>query len=202
MSSDAELFEAWRAGQDTAGEVLFERYYPVLLRFFANKVGDDPMDLIHETFLGCISGRQRLRSTQSFRPFLFSIAYNQLKKHYERERSAETPVDLSTMTSLDLSPGPGTMLAKSAEQRLLLDALRRIPVEHQVVLELFYWEGYTSAQISEVLTEPHGTIRTRIRRARQLLEKAMEEVASEPKVYEDTRSDLDGWAAKVRELYS
>ncbi len=200
MPSDLELLEAWRKGDKEAGEALFERYYGVLARFFANKVGDDPMDLIHETFVGCIAGQDRLRDRTSFRAFLFGIAYNQLKKFYERQRAGEMPVDVASICSADLSAGPGTMLAKGIEQRLLLDALRRIPVEHQVALELFYWEGYTSAQIAATLGEPHGTVRSRLRRARQLLEQAMKEVADGPEVYEMTRSDLEGWAAKIRAL--
>ena len=34
------------------------------------------------------------------------------------------------------------------EERLLLDALRRLPVELQTVLELYYWEEMTSATIA------------------------------------------------------
>ncbi|MCX4247277.1 RNA polymerase sigma factor [Paraliomyxa miuraensis] len=198
MSSDVELLLAWQRGERSAGKELFERYYRVLVRFFANKVGEDSMDLIHETFLGCISGQARLRDSQSFRSYLFAIACNQLRKHYERQRRHGERFDPSTQTSADLSPGPGSILVKHAEQRLVLAALRRIPVEHQIVLELFYWEGLTSAAIAETLDEPHGTIRTRLRRARQLLDQAMAEVAEDPRIHVATHSDLEGWVAKIR----
>lgn len=165
-ATDQELLVAWRDGDQTAGEALFERYYPAMVRFFANKIAGDPADLIQETFMGCVSGQDRIREVANFRSFLFGIAYNQLKKHYARGRADAERIDYTSQSAADLGPGPGTMMAKGAEQRLLLDALRRIPVEHQVVLELFYWESMTSAAIAEVLGEPHGTVRTRIRRAR------------------------------------
>ena len=197
-TTDQELLEAWRGGDQAAGEVLFERYYPAMVRFFANKISGDPADLIQETFMGCVTGAERIREVANFRAFLFGIAYNRLKKHYARGRIDAERIDWDSQSAADLGPGPGTMMAKGAEQRLLLDALRRIPVEHQVVLELFYWESMTSAAIAEVLDEPHGTVRTRIRRARQLLGEQLERLAGDPELARKTSADLDGWAAKIR----
>jgi RNA polymerase sigma-70 factor (ECF subfamily) len=193
------LLQAWQQGDKRAGEVLFERYYGVLVRFFANKVAGDPLDIIHETFLGCISGLPRLQ--QSFRSFLFGVAYNQLKKYYERQRMDAQRFDPASQSAADLAPGPGTMVARGVEQQLLLDALRRIPVQHQVVIELFYWEELTSAEIGEALELPDGTVRTRLRRARVLLEQALRQVSEDPRVYEATRDGLDGWVAKIRAAY-
>ncbi|MBK8236255.1 MAG: hypothetical protein IPK74_11905 [Deltaproteobacteria bacterium] len=56
----------------------------------------------------------------------------------------------------------------------------------------------TSADIAVALGEPHGTVRTRIRRARELLQEALGKVSADGAVVERTRSDLDGWAAMVR----
>ncbi len=199
MSSDTDLLSAWRGGDNRSGIALFDKYYPVLERFFANKITGDSSDLIQETFASCVSGQEKIAEGR-FRGFLFGIAYNKLKQFYERARVDGARIDYSTVSSADLSPGASTMMAKSAEQRLLLEALRRIPVEHQVVLEMFYWEEMTSAEMAEALGEPHGTVRTRIRRARTLLEEALANVSSDAAVLEETRSDLDGWAAKVRSM--
>jgi len=199
VRSDKELLEAWRGGDKVAGEELFERYYPVLVRFFSNKVAGDPLDIIHETFLGCISGLPRLQ--QSFRSFLFGVAYNQLKKHYERQRREGERFDPGQQSVADLAPGPGTMLGKGVEQKLLIDALRRLPLQHQVVLELFYWEELTSAEIGEALDLPDGTVRTRLRRARELLEQALHDAAVDPQVRESTISNIDGWVEKIRSAY-
>ncbi len=195
---DDQLLETWRGGDPTAGEELFERYYPAMVRFFANKISGDPADVIQETFMGCLTGKERLRSSQSFRSFLFGIAYNKLKQHYEKGRIEAKRFDYGTLTAADIAPGAGTMMVKGAEQQLLVNALRHIPVEHQVVLEMFYWENMTSATIAEALGEPHGTIRTRIRRARQLLEEALAKVAADPGLAKRTSADLDGWAEKLR----
>lgn len=198
MPSDRELLEAWRDGDRRSGEVLFERYYGAVERFFANKLGTDPLDLIQETFMGCVAGRGRMRDDQSFRSYLFGVAHNQLKKHYERQRIHGERFEPAMQSSADLSPGPGTMVAKGSEQRLLLEALRRIPVRFQVVLELYYWEELTSAEIATALELPHGTVRTRLRRARQLLDEAIAQCAADPRVREATRTGLMGWVAEIR----
>lgn len=192
------MLEAWQGGDRAAGKELFERYYALLVRFFANKIGGDPMDLVQETFLGCVAGQTRLRDRRNFRSFLFGIAYNQLRKYYERQRAHQERVDPSSDSVADLAPGPSSLLTEGAEQKLLLDALRHIPIEHQVVLELFYWEDLNSAEISEILQQPRGTIRTRLRRARQLLEEAVTSLTRDPKLVESTNGDLEGWAAKIR----
>ncbi|MEM9456858.1 MAG: sigma-70 family RNA polymerase sigma factor [Myxococcota bacterium] len=201
MRSDLDLLEAWRANDQSAGEELFARYYPLLLRFFANKVPVEPTDLIQETMLACVDGQHRLRETEKFRAFLFSIAYNKLRDFYRRAQVGEEPVDMASHASADLAPGPSTMMGRDEQQQLMLRALRRIPVEYQVLLELFYWEDATSAEISVLMDVPHSTIRTRIRRARQLLEEALAESANDPRVLERTRTDLDGWAAKIRSAH-
>ena len=109
------------------------------------------------------------------------------------------PAVVSTASTwIDLGAGPHTVMARSSEQRVLLEALRRIPVQFQVVLELFYWEDLTSAAIAEVLDEPHGTVRTRLRRARMLLEQEISRVAADPDLRQRTLSDLDSWAESLR----
>ncbi|HWB78460.1 MAG TPA: sigma-70 family RNA polymerase sigma factor [Nannocystaceae bacterium] len=198
MREDGDLLDAWRAGDTAAGEELFERYYPAMARFFANKLGGDPADLIQDTFMACLRGRDRIAEQGKFRAYIFSIAYNQLRMHYRSKRVDAERLDFGSVSAADLSPGAGSMLVQSAEQVLLLAALRRIPIEHQVVLELFYWEDMTSATIADVLEEPHGTVRTRIRRARELLEQALGELATDPGVLRRTVEDLDGWVGKIR----
>jgi RNA polymerase sigma factor (sigma-70 family) len=198
VHDDAELLLAWRAGDTASGEQLFERYYPAIARFFANKLRGDPADLIQDTFMACLRGRDRIAEQGKFRAYIFSVAYNLLRLHYRSHRVDAERLDFASMSVADLSPGAGSMLAQGAEQLLLLEALRRIPIECQVVLELFYWEDMTSASIAEVLEEPHGTVRTRIRRARALLEQALAELASDPGVLRRTLEDLEGWVSKIR----
>lgn len=197
MEGDVNLLEAWRQGDRAAGSELFERHYRAVVRFFANKITTDPADLIQDTFEACVKGRDRL-DDDSFAPYLFGTAYNILKRYYDRNRTHGQRFDASDASVADLSPGPGTMMANRDEHRLLLTALRRIPLQHQVVLELFYWEGMTSARIAEALELPHGTIRSRLRTARLKLEAELEALVVEPEKLQQLGGSIDEWAAQIR----
>lgn len=88
-------------------------------------------------------------------------------------------------------------MAKREEERLLLAALRRIPVDCQVVLELHYWEEMSLTMCAEVLDVPVGTVKSRLRRARARLDVELRQLAEGP-VLEATVSRLDEWAAGLR----
>ena len=90
------------------------------------------------------------------------------------------------------------MAAKASEEKLLLAALRAIPVELQLVLELHYWEEMTMAEIAEVIEVPVGTAKSRMRRAKEKLEAAMGAISADPSLRQSTVSGLDDWAKGLR----
>ncbi len=206
MISDETLLERWRAGDGEAGAALFERHYDSVLRFFRNKVNDSARDdLIQQTFLACAEAVSRFRGASSFRTYLFGIAHNLLgdyvrKQVRTRQREAGgSKLDECEMSVTQLGQSPEIRVVMQQEQRLLLEALRRIPLAQQVALELHYWEQLTAAEIAEVVGVPLGTAKTRIRDGRHRLEGEMSAIASSAEVLRSTVDDLDRWAARVRE---
>ena len=199
VASDAELLSAWRLGDARAGQQLFERHYDAIARFFYNKAGDQAPDLIQRTFLVCVEAQLRMREGTSFRAFLFGIARNVLFDHYRKRRRDGERIDFAVHTVEDLAPTPGSLLAREQEIQLLLQALRRIPLEAQVTLELYYWEGLSARELSEILELPEGTTRTRLRRARQLLDRQLRRLARSPRLLASTVSDLESWIQRIRE---
>lgn len=198
--SDAELLRAWRDSDSRAGAALFKRHYPSVLRFFSNKVDATAIeDLVQQTFLALIEGQERFRGDSSIRTFLFAIAHNKLRNHYRSRSRSHGQVDFLTSSAHDLSPGPSSMVAKREEERLLLEALRRIPVEYQVMLELHYWEHQSMAEIAEIVGIPNGTVKTRLRRGKALLGECLRAIGESGEVLERTLSDLEAWARGVRD---
>lgn len=197
--TDTELLDAWRRGDERAGSVLFGRHYAAMARFFRNKAPDAAEDLMQQTFLACVEGSERFRGDASVRTLLFAIAHNQLRNHYRQKRRLPETDDVFDACSRDLSPGPTTLIARVQEERLLLEGLRSIPLAYQIVLELHYWERLDGQTIAEITGAPLGTVKTRIRRGRQLLEQAMSDIAESRKVLESTLSNLEDWARGLRE---
>ncbi|KIG14630.1 RNA polymerase sigma-70 factor [Enhygromyxa salina] len=198
MSSDPELFLAWAAGDAGAGERLFERHYEAVARFFRNKASDDWPELCQRTFLACVESAPKLREAASFRSFLFGIAYRQLYRFYSERANDRERLDFELSSVADLDPKASSIVAAHEEELLLLAALRRIPLEYQVILELHYWEDMTAKACAEVLDLPIGTAKTRLRRARQLLEVELAASASSEQVLTRTISGLESWARGLR----
>jgi RNA polymerase sigma factor (sigma-70 family) len=200
VSDDAELLERWNAGDGSAGEALFEKHFDALYRFFRNKVNEDCGELVQRTLMACLEKRDKVRNAESLRAFVFGCARFELLRYFRRRSKREREVDFADASVHDLDPSPSRIVAKQREQRVLLEALRRIPLELQIVVELHYWESMTTAEIAEVIEVPVGTVKSRLRRARERLEAELATIAKEPALLESTVAGLEGWVAGIKDL--
>lgn len=198
--SDYELLMRWRDGDIDAAALLATRHVRTLYRFFQNKVHDAMEDLAQKTLLACVEGRDRIDETRSFRAYLLGIARHQLFRHYRGLRRHEREQEIGALSVAQLVGSPSYELAAEEERRLLLLALRRLPVETQIVLELFYWEGMTTPEIAVTLDEPDGTIRSRLSRGKTLLREALAQMDGDPAARESTITRLEDWARGLRDL--
>lgn len=198
--SDIELLEAWRAGDDDAGNALVRRHFDALFRFFRARLDDGVADLVQRTFLGAVEARERSFTT-SFRGYLFGIAHKQLAmelRRRSRRRDVPAPIEDAAMNSGD---SPSRLVLEHQEQHLLLRALRRIPFEMQVLLQLHYWDEVPTAELGEILGIPAGTVKSRLFRARTLVKDSIAELAADASTSENTLSNLDAWARSLREAF-
>lgn len=200
MEDDFALLDAWRAGDLEAGSKLFDRHFESIHRFLRHKVGDDTDEVMQRTLLACVESRDRFRGASSFRTFLFGVARLELFSHYRRRRKADAHTDIEQSTIQDLDPSPSVIVARHKEQQLLHEGLRRLPIDLQIALELHYWENMSATEIATVLEIPAGTVKSRLRRAKEILRETMEQVALSKAQLESTLGDLDGWARSLGEV--
>lgn len=194
QGTDRELLEAWRAGDRKAGDALFGRYFRSLFVFFSSKASDAVEDLIGRTMTACLQSLHRFRDDGSFRSYLFGIARHELFGHYRRLRT-EDAIDFGVTSVCDLAPGPSQWIHAHEEQQALVAALRQLPLELQITLELHYWEDLTTAELAVALEIPQGTVKSRLRRAREALAERMRAGAEAPEVSVDA---LERWVRSVR----
>lgn len=202
MDDDFELLRAWQDGDHEAGNQLVRRHFSSLYRFFRTKLEDGVEDLTQQTLLALVEGRDRFRSEGSFRAYLFGIARRQLmmalRSRY-RSRKVFSPADTSIQElQVGTENSPSKVVAAHWEQRLLLSALRSIPVDYQIVVELHYWEGMTVNEIAEVIEVPAGTVKSRLSRARDALQKRIDKLARHQKIDAPTGDDLGQWIQSIR----
>lgn len=199
VTTDFELLDAWAGGDRRAARALFDRHVPRLFRFLHDKAGDAVDDLVQETLLACLAARDRFRRDSSFRAYLFGIARNVLFQHLRKCRRDEGELDLETSCLRDLGPSPSSMLAEKAQQRLLLEALRAIPVADQVLVELYHVEEMTAIELASMYGISETAIRGRLHRAKKLLRERMESLAGSPEVLDAAWSDFETWARELQD---
>lgn len=200
MESDYDLLDAWASGDRTAGGTLFRRHFHTVFRFFSNKIHGGSEDLVQQTFLRCVEAHERFRRDSAFRTFLLSMARHVLYNEYRRRRRKDDPVDFLTHSVMDVAPSPTAVVAEKVEQRLLLEALRQIPIDYQIALELQLWEGLTGPEMAEVLGLAEPGVRSRLARAKRALKDRLEKLADSPVSLESTTSNLEQWAASLRDV--
>jgi RNA polymerase sigma factor (sigma-70 family) len=194
-NTDHELLDRWRAGDAEAGQRLFERHFDSIYGFFETKCENEADELVQATFLACLRAKQQFRKESSFRTYLFTIARNELYRVLRGRRRDGERLDFEMSSIAELVSTPGTRMARNQEHRHLLEALQRLPVEQQSLLELHYWEDMQINELAEVFDAPAVTIRTRLHRARKALREAMEGMA--PSQVLETLESMDMWAKGV-----
>ena len=129
---------------------------------------------------------------------MLGVARHQLYASY-RERGKVEEFDPSRASIQQLVSSPSVLIARHQHERILLAALRAIPLESQLVLELTYWEQMTGAEAAEVLGVPPATFKSRLRRARVALAERFEEMSAKHGLTDVTLDDLERWATSLRE---
>lgn len=199
--TDFELLDAWAGGDMVAAKQLIDRHFEALYCFFRNKLGNDEVeDLVQDVLLACVQGRAGFRREASFRTFLFATARHLLFRHFRRMQRDGDPIDPDLVSAVDLAPGPSSVAAERQEQRLLLAALRAIPLDYQIAIELYHWEGLSGPELADVLGISEAALRSRLVRAKAELRRQLERIAADPALLSSTLAGLDDWAASLRRL--
>jgi RNA polymerase sigma-70 factor (ECF subfamily) len=195
MDDDLVLLDRWCAGDKTAGNELFRRHFEPVYRFFEHKTNGDIDDLVQETFLACLRGRETFRRQSSFRTYLFAIARNVLLAYWRRRASNRQTLDFDEISVASLSTSAGTRLARRQDRAALLAALRELPLDQQLLLEMYYWQELDRGQLAEVFDVEEATIGSRLFRARKQLQDTL---GAETAPTVRPAEQFDDWARRQR----
>lgn len=187
---DAALLIAWRAGDARAGSELVGRHAHTVLRFFRRKLDRGAEDLTQRTFLAAVEGRDRVKSVCGFRAYILGIARHEYTRAIRRKLRETPRLHVRSVTS------PSRAVERKQDHGRLLVALRQLPLDLQITIELHYWEEMTTKEIATVLGVAAGTIKWRLSRARAQLASALDSLPAETRA---TSTDhIDRWIASMR----
>lgn len=195
---EAALLLAWNAGDERAGEALMRAATPLVRRFFERKVAvDDVDDLVQRTLLGCIDRREHIESS-GFRAYLIGVARNQLLMHFRRLHRVEAdPGRVTLLQLLDERSVRSMVVAKDELSRLVL-AMWRLPIDLQLTLELYFWEGLSLAELADATGVVVGTVKSRLARAKSTLRKTLDRDPDSP-TRKVSAAEFEAWVRRMRD---
>lgn len=192
MSNERELLERWSGGDETAAEAMLELCLDPLARFFSGKVNGPIDDLVQETLLRCLARRASLAPGSSFRAYMFTVARHLLYEQFRRA-ARHGSFDPEQTSIADLGTSPSSALNRDQEKRLMQAALRELPVQSQLILELFYWEELSVSDLAVTLEIPAGTVKSRLHRARGQLREKLGAIGRTDAALPGTLEQLTRW---------
>lgn len=157
-------------------EELFEAHHHDVWCFVARRAGRDAADEIAaEVFITAWKRRGAFdKAVGSVRAWLFGIALNHVRNHLRSERRAARALDRVAAELLVRAPGNIDATAPGAEQlRVVFAAVAKLRPEDRELLLLVAWEQLSYQEIATVLDIPIGTVRSRVARSRERLQRAV-----------------------------
>lgn len=155
--------------------VIYETYRCFMMKIAFDVLKDDHMaeDAVHEAFIKVAENMDRIEETESLRTkrYLATIVkntaidiYRKRKRTFGREISADDP---------DIYNGAVTYMETDVDNEIL-DILKNLPEIYRDVFLLKYSSCLDNREISRILGISEGTIRQRIARGKELIQKALE----------------------------
>jgi RNA polymerase sigma-70 factor (ECF subfamily) len=174
-AADEDIARRIARGEPAAFDAFFDRYAASLLAYLEGMVRDrnGAEDLLQETLVRVWSHIARYREEGRFRAWVFRIATNLALTELRRRRYRGT-VDLDRAAREIPAPGtpdPHEHLERRERDRLLAEAIERLPDEQRAVVLLRVRGGMSLAEISTALQVPEGTVKSRLHQSVQRLRK-------------------------------
>ncbi|MBL1229920.1 sigma-70 family RNA polymerase sigma factor [Enterococcus sp. BWB1-3] len=161
MASDIFLVKKAQKGSKEAFVQLIQGYerilYNTAYRFLRNE--QDVADVLQETILTAYQKINQLKQPRYFNTWLCRILINQCKQL------------LNTEAYADIEDYQISVDTKETDKLVLDELLNNLSSIYRIPLILYYYNGFSVKEISEILAEPLGTIKSRLARGRALLEK-------------------------------
>ena len=182
IDGDAWLVERAVAGDQKAFELLVIKYQRRIQRLIGRMVRDVDLveDIAQETFIRAYRALAQFRGEAQFYTWLYRIAVNTAKKalmdlkrnptvsenSFKSDDDDETSPIENDLTS---SETPDAVLASKEIAQIINAALEALPEELRQAITLREIEGLSYEEISDAMSCPIGTVRSRIFRAREAI---------------------------------
>ena len=182
--TDQQLVSRVQKGDRRAFDLLVIKYQPKILSLIGRFVYDQSecQDVAQEAFIKAYRALPNFRGDSQFYTWLYRIAVN-TAKNYLVSRGRKTPTrgidpeDAETLyqdAAFQDSATPERLLQRDRLKEVVFTAIADLPEELRIAVSLREMDGMSYEEIAEVMDCPIGTVRSRIFRAREAIEKKMQ----------------------------
>ncbi len=181
--SDAELVRRVKAGDKSAFDPLVQKYQNKIINLISRYVKDPnaARDVAQEAFLKAYRGLEKFRGDSAFYTWLYRIAINTAKNYLvsENRRVPDVGVDAAEAEQFgDNEPlhekaSPERMLLTDEIRQVVMDTIESLPDDLRTAIMLRELEGLSYEEIAQAMGCPIGTVRSRIFRAREAIDKRL-----------------------------
>lgn len=186
--TDQVLVERVQAGDKSAFDLLVKRYQHKIIGLIGRYVQDqsETLDVAQETFIKAYKALESFRGESAFYTWLYRIATNTAKNYLvtRNRRPPGTDIDIDDVLQAESESElrdietPENNLYRDELFSVMASALEALPEELRVALTLRELEGMSYEEIAEVMDCPIGTVRSRIFRARDAIDKELKPLLS------------------------
>ena len=186
-TTDEVLVQRVQAGDKKAFDLLVLKYQHKIVQLVNRYVRDrdEAMDIAQETFIKAYRALASFRGDSAFYTWIYRIAINTAKNYLatRARRPSDDDIDIqdaeqfeAESTLKDHNTPEGVLLSEELAQVILV-ALEELPEELRTAISLRELDGLSYDEIAEVMACPVGTVRSRIFRARESIDKKMKALA-------------------------
>ena len=176
--SDEQLIAKFQLGDLQAYDILVRRYKDQLLNFVYRFVGNrtDAEDIVQETFLRVYKNKHMYKEIAKFSTWVYTIAGN-LAKTELRRRKRHKIFSVSNFVNEerdydipDPEHSPEQKVDSALQEGIIQKAIEKLPVKFKEVIILRDIQGFAYEEISQILSIPLGTVKSRVNRGRLKLQ--------------------------------
>ena len=178
-NDDIALIQRILSGDEGAFARLVRKYQKEIHAFVYRKIGDFHIaeDITQETFLQVYQKLETLEDPTRFSKWLYVIADRLCIAWHRKNRLQTEPLEDHATLEIETEPYSqfvamqNAQISAEARRDVVEKLLAKLPASSRTVITLHYFKGMTCTEISNFLGVSEGTIKSRIRRARQQLKK-------------------------------
>ena len=178
MNSEKSLINLVKKGDKKAYEVLVLQYQDRLVYSVFKFLKDYELaqDIAQEAFVKAFKNIEKFRGDSSFYTWIYRIAINTAKNFLSsKARSSEVYDDeimeLKLSESAATTENPENILEAEELRSKMMEAIQSLPDDIRTTLSLREFDGLSYEEIAKVQNCPIGTVRSRIHKGREILDK-------------------------------